>query len=56
MTAIPHTAAGTATGVKSEALAGLDLSGTTHTNAGTTTDTWTFTDVYRQLLQTPAAL
>ena len=41
----PHTATGTATGVKGEALSGLDLSGTTHTNAGTTTDTWTFTDV-----------
>src|SRR4029077_11208060 len=41
-----HTATGSATGVGSDgALAGLDLSGTTHTNAGTTTDTWTFTDV-----------
>src|SRR5207245_7335647 len=30
-----HTATGTATGVKGESLAGLDLSGTTHTNAGT---------------------
>src|SRR4029077_6304479 len=41
-----HTASGTATGVGSDgALAGLDLSGTTRTNAGTTTDTWTFTDV-----------
>ena len=26
-------------------LAGLDLSGTTHTAAGTTADPWTFTDV-----------
>ena len=40
-----HTATGTATGVKSEVLTGLSLSGTTHTNAGTYTDTWTFTDV-----------
>ena len=40
----PHTATGTATGVKGEALAGLDLSGTTHTHAGSYTDTWTFTD------------
>ena len=42
----PHTATGTATGVKGEALSGLDLSGTTHTNAGDyATDPWTFTDV-----------
>jgi hypothetical protein len=40
----PHTATGTATGVNSESLSGLDLSGTTHTNAGTYNDTWTFTD------------
>jgi parallel beta-helix repeat protein len=40
-----HTATGTATGVKGEVLSGLALSGTTHTNACTTTDTWTFTDV-----------
>src|SRR5207244_3309244 len=40
----PHTATGSATGVKGESLAGLDLLGTTHTHAGTTTDTWTFTD------------
>ena len=40
-----HTAAtGTAVGVLGESLSGLDLSGTTHTNAGTYTDTWTFTD------------
>jgi len=39
-----HTATGTATGVKGESLSGLDLSGTTHTNAGTYTgDAWTFT-------------
>ena len=35
---------GTAKGVLGESLSGLDLSGTTHTNAGTYTDTWTFTD------------
>jgi hypothetical protein len=41
-----HTAPGTATGVKSESLSGLDLSGTTHTDAGDYTgDAWTFTDV-----------
>ena len=40
----PHTVTGTATGAMGEALAGLDLSGTTHTNAGTYNDTWTFTD------------
>src|SRR5215467_9041021 len=42
----PHTATGTALGVKGESLAGLDLSGTTHTHAGDyATDPWTFTDV-----------
>jgi hypothetical protein len=41
----PHTATGTAVGVQSENLAGLDLAGTTHTNAGTYNDNWTFTDV-----------
>jgi hypothetical protein len=40
-----HTATGSAKGVKGESLAGLSLAGTTHTNAGTYTDTWTFTDV-----------
>jgi hypothetical protein len=41
----PHTAAGTATGVNSESLAGLNLSGTTHTNAGTYNgDAWSFTN------------
>ena len=40
-----HTAAGTATGAFGEDLsADLALSGTTHANAGSTTDTWTFTD------------
>src|SRR6185436_4619449 len=42
----PHTASGSATGVKGEALAGLNLGGTTHTNAGDyLADPWTFTDV-----------
>jgi hypothetical protein len=42
----PHTATGSATGVNGESLAGLDLSGTTHTNAGNYAgDPWTFTDV-----------
>jgi hypothetical protein len=42
----PHTATGTATGVKSESLSGLDLSHSMHTNAGIySTDYWTFTDV-----------
>ncbi len=40
----PHTATGTATGANGGVLAGLDLSGTTHTNAGTYTDKWTFND------------
>jgi len=40
-----HTATGTAIGVTGESLSGLDLSGTTHTAAGTyATDAWTFTD------------
>jgi hypothetical protein len=43
--ATSHTATGSATGVLSESLAGLDLSGTTHTNAGSYADSWTFTDV-----------
>ena len=42
---LPHTAMGSATGVLGEVLAGLNLSGTTHTNAGVYTDSWTFTDV-----------
>ena len=40
-----HTATGACTGLMDEPLAGLDLSGTTHTNAGTYSDPWTFTDV-----------
>ena len=41
----PHTATGTATGAQGEALAGLVLTGTTHTAAGTyATDPWTFSD------------
>ncbi len=40
-----HTASGTATGVKSEALSGLILAGTTHTAVGTYAgDAWTFTN------------
>ena len=42
----PRTATGTATGVLGESLAGLDFSGTTHTNAvAAHMDTITFTDV-----------
>jgi len=40
-----HQATGTATGVLGESLAGLNLSVTSHTNAGTYIDTVTFTDV-----------
>ena len=42
----PHTALGTATGVGgSNLIADLNLTGTTHTNAGSyTTDSWSFTD------------
>ena len=50
-----HTATGQAIGAKGEILSGLDLSGTTHTNAGTyATDPWTFTDA-RATTTTPAA-
>ncbi len=42
----PHTATGSCLGVEGETLAAPDLSGTTHTAAGTYgTDPWTFTDV-----------
>src|SRR5206468_2503573 len=45
-TGTAHTATGTATGVLSESLGGLALSGTTHTNAGDyPSDAWTFTDI-----------
>jgi hypothetical protein len=40
----PHTATGSCTGVLRETLSGLDLSNTSHTNAGTYNDPWTFTD------------
>src|SRR5207248_933894 len=41
----PHIASGTAKGVKAESLSGLDLSHTTHTNAGTyNNDYWSFSD------------
>ena len=44
--ATAHTATGSATGVEGEALVGLDLTGTTHTDAGNyPTDQWSFTDV-----------
>src|SRR5919197_730417 len=39
-----HTATGSCKGVNGKALNGLDLSGTTHTAAGTYTDGWSFTD------------
>ncbi|PYL38622.1 MAG: hypothetical protein DMF34_06300, partial [Verrucomicrobia bacterium] len=39
-----HIATGSAKGINNVALSGLNLSGTTHTNAGTYTDTWTFSD------------
>jgi hypothetical protein len=42
--ATAHTATGSCTGVSHETLAGLDLTGTTHANAGTYTDVWTFID------------
>jgi len=47
---VPHTATGSCTGDNGEPLAGLNLSGTTHTNVATAADppvyndTWTFTD------------
>jgi hypothetical protein len=41
----PHTATGTVTGAGGVSLSGLNLSGTTHTNVGTYTDTWVFTDM-----------
>jgi hypothetical protein len=39
-----HTATGTVYGVDGSLLSGLELSGTTRTNAGITTDIWTFHD------------
>jgi hypothetical protein len=41
----PHSAAGACTGVLSEPLDGLDLSGTAHSQAGVYTDPWAFADV-----------
>ncbi len=52
----PHTATGTAKGVLDEDLPGLDLSGTTHTNAGTYSDTWTFTDTTGNYLDASGAV
>ena len=40
-----HTDTGACTGVMDEELAGLDLTGTTHTTVGSYTDPWSFTDV-----------
>jgi hypothetical protein len=40
-----HVATGGCTGVNGVSLAGLDLTGTTHKDAGDYTDNWTFTDV-----------
>jgi hypothetical protein len=40
-----HTAGGECLGVLGEPLLGLDLSSTAHTDAGSFTDPWTFTDV-----------
>ncbi len=51
-----HTATGTATGVLGETLTGLNLGGTTHTNAGTYNDTWTFTDVTGNYLNANGAV
>jgi hypothetical protein len=42
---LAHTATGTATGVLGESLSGLNLSVTSHTNAGAYLDVVTFTDV-----------
>ena len=40
-----HTATGSCTGVNNASLAGLNLSGTSHKDAGDYTDAWTFIDV-----------
>jgi hypothetical protein len=42
--AVSHTATGSVSAAGAVNQADLDLSGTTHTNAGTYNDTWTFTD------------
>jgi hypothetical protein len=39
-----NTATGSVTGIGGMSLSGLNLGGTVHTNAGTYTDSWTFTD------------
>jgi hypothetical protein len=41
----PHTATGSCTGLFEEELTGLDLTGTTHTDAGSYTDSWSFSNV-----------
>jgi hypothetical protein len=53
---LAHTAAGSATGVLAETLSGLHLGLTTHTNAGTFSDSWSFADVtgnYNNVSATP---
>jgi hypothetical protein len=42
---LAHTATGSCVGVLGETLAGLDLSGTTHTAIGVYADSWSYTDV-----------
>lgn len=51
-----HTATGSATGGLGESLSGLDLTGTTHINAGIYSGTWKFTDAtgnYNDVAATP---
>ena len=43
--AVAHSDSYSATGVVGETLSGVNVSGTTNTNAGTYIDSWTFTDV-----------
>src|SRR5205085_3337474 len=54
-----HRATGSCVGVDGHTgLSGLDLTGTTHTHAGTYADSWTFTDVtgnYKDVAATPVA-
>lgn len=51
-----HVATGSVTGVGGVSLAGLNLTGTKHTNAGTFNDTWTFTDVTGNYANTTGAV
>jgi hypothetical protein len=50
-----HSAVGSATGVQGESLGGLALSATTHTNAGTFSDSWSFSggNNYNNIASTP---